>query len=369
MSLPKATGLIVALQDAGIVEPETGVSTGGRIPQILRIRRDLFYSVGIDVGTEYVRVALFDLRGAIQGSMAWKDNIEVSRDLPLAALGEAIQRVCADVQIPISRVKCMGIGITGILREKEGRCLFLRNTPQWKGLDVVGGMRKETGIDAVMIMDSVRSMTLAEERYGAARGLKDFVVFNLGIGLGVGIVVNGQLLSGDRGTNGEFGHMHIRTSHELCVCGNYGCLEASASGWAILRRCKEAIAIGVETSIGAGKEPSRITIAHIIEAADNGDKVASTMLENMADDLALGIGSIINILNPQKVILSGGTIRHAKKHMLEPMIRGVKTIVIPWLQQNIAIEVSQIGEWDTALGVSSEAAEMYIDQLKGPPTV
>jgi predicted NBD/HSP70 family sugar kinase len=369
ISLPKATSLIVALQGEGLIEPESGVSTGGRIPQILQIRRDLFYSVGIDVGTEFVRVAIFDMRGGLLKSVVWNSNIEVTRVLTLRQLSDTIERVCADLGISITRIKSLGIAITGIVQEKEGRCLSLRNTPLWKGLDVVDGMRRETGIETVMIMDSVRSMAVAEEQFGAARGLMDFVVFNIGIGLGAGIVVNGRILTGDRGTNGEFGHMHIRPSDELCVCGNYGCLEATASGWAMLKRCKEAIINGVETAIGDGHDPSELSVRQIIQAADAGDKVAVMMLVNMAEDLALGIGSVINILNPQKVILAGGTIRNATKHMLEPLIRGVKAIVIPWLQQNIAIEVSQIGEFDAAMGVSSMAAGMYIERLENVPAL
>jgi|GEM_PF-2872355 len=368
MSIPKATGLLAELKDARIIEPLTGVSSGGRIPELLHLRKDLFYTVGIDVGTEYIRVALFDIRGKMLASSAWHDNIEFPRDLPLNILEGAVRRVCTEAHVPLSNVKSLGIAITGILHEKEGRCLFLRNTPLWKGLDVVKGAQAVIGVSSVIIRDSVRSMAVAEERFGSARGLKDFVVFNVGIGLGAGIVLNGSLLSGDRGTSGEFGHMHIRPSGELCVCGNYGCLEATASAWAILKRCKEAIATGVETSIGAGKGLSEISVADIIEAADDGDKVAVKILEDMADDLALGIGSIMNILNPEKIILSGGTIRAAKTHMLGPITRGIKAIVIPWLQKNISIEVSQLGEWDAALGVFSEASESYIAQLEELPT-
>ncbi len=361
ISLTKATTLISNLVKEGLLEPGSGTSTGGRIPQVQQIRRDLFYSVGIDVGTEFVRIAVFDLAGSILGSTKWESNIELSRALPLSLLKDKIQKVCVDAGIPIARVPSMGIGITGIVNEKEGRCLSLRNTPLWKGLDVAAGMRRETGIDAVMVMDSVRGMAVAEERYGAAHGLKDFVLFNIGIGLGAGIVVNGTLLSGERGTTGEFGHMHIRPSQEQCVCGNYGCLEATASGWALLKRCKEAVANGVETAIGSVEGRAILSVEQIIHAADAGDKVALVMLKNMAEDLALGIGSIINILNPQKVILAGGIIRHAAAHMLEPIISGVKAIVIPWLQQNIAIELSRIGEWDCALGAAMRVADGYID--------
>lgn len=362
MSLSKATNLVLTLEGAGFVETEQGSSSGGRIPQLTRLKPDLFFSAGFDIGTEYVRAALVDLGGAIKASLSWRHDIETPRNLPLSRLVGHLEELCDRADINPRRVESLGVGVTGIVHEKSGLCLSLRNTPLWKGLNVVGGLREATGVDKVMIMDSVRAMAVAEMLYGAGRSIDDFVLINIGIGLGAGIVLNGRLISGDRGTSGEFGHMHIRPSSELCVCGNYGCLEAIASGWAILRKCRNAIRHGVETGVGGG-ESTDISTADIIDAADRGDKFAMSILENMAKDLSVGIGSVINILNPEKIILSGGIIRHAEAHMLEPLTRGVKATVIPWLQQGIRLEVSSLGEWDTALGAAARAASNRIAAL------
>lgn len=363
ISLTKTTGLISELQTGGLLIAESGISQGGRTPSVVQVRPDLFYTVGIDIGTENVRAALFDLKGSMLASVRRREaNIEAPRSLPVSLLTELVNQVCAEAHAPFARVGSIGVGITGIVHEKEGRCLSLRNTPLWKNLDVAAELRRETGLETVMVMDSVRAMAVAEERYGAARGLTDFVVFNLGIGLGAGIVLNGQLVSGDRGTTGEFGHMHVRRGNDLCVCGNYGCLEATASGWALLRRCREALANGVEMSLGEGVTPSSLSVDRIIAAADSGDKVSLRFLETMAEDVSMGIGSVINILNPQKTILSGGVIRHARAHMLDAILRGIRATVIPWLQQNIVVEVSQLGEWDAALGAAQRVADLFIDR-------
>ena len=215
----------------------------------------------------------------------------------------------------------------------------------------------------MLVIDSVKAMTAAEQIYGKGKAVDDFILINIGIGLGAGIVVHGELLSGDRGTSGEIGHMHIRQSDDLCVCGNYGCLEAIASGWALLRKCKNAVREGVESSLADKKDIDSLTVSDIVEAANEGDKIAMMMVDAVAHDVALGIGSIINILNPEKVFLAGGLIRAAWPVMGDSLMRGVKSTVIPWLQKNIDISLSELGEWDGVLGGATLAADLFLSEL------
>ncbi len=296
ISIPKATNLINALEKAGIIEQLAGKSSGGRIPQLLKIQDNLFFSVGIDIGSKYVRIGLFNMAGSLLGHSKQGHNIETPREITIDYLLKEIELLSKKISVPYSKINTIGVGITGIVQEKEGKCLSLRNTPAWRGIDISNQLKIATKIKSVYVLDSVKAMALAEMRFGKGRGIQDFVVFNIGVGLGAGIIIGGELLNGERGTTGEVGHMHIRLSNELCVCGNYGCLEAIASGWAILRKCKKAIAEGVETSIGEGKDIANLSVDDIIESAHHSDKVAITMLENMAKDLAVGIGSVINLL-------------------------------------------------------------------------
>ncbi|HDY89013.1 MAG TPA: ROK family transcriptional regulator [bacterium] len=363
ISIPKATNLINALEKAGIIAPLAGESSGGRIPQLLKIQDDLFFSAGIDIGSKYVRIGLFDMGGRMLAHSKQSHNIETPREITIDYLSKEIEVLSKKILVPYPKINTIGVGITGIVQEKEGKCLSLRNTPAWRGLDICNQLQLATKIKSVYVLDSVKAMAFAEMRFGKGREIQDFVVFNIGVGLGAGIIIGSELLSGERGTTGEVGHMHIRPSNELCVCGNYGCLEAIASGWALLRKCKKAIAEGVETSIGESKDLANLSVDDIIESAHHGDKFAITMLENMAKDLAVGIGSVINLLNPEKVILSGGVIRSAGNHLLEPLTRGVKSTVIPWLQKNIDISLSELGEWDAALGAATFAADKAIKEI------
>ena len=363
VSIPKASTMINKLTDLRYLKYEDGSSSGGRIPQLVSINDNIFHSMGIDIGTEYTRIGIVNAKGKILSRYETGHNIDIPRKVELKEISKVYSFLCKEAKIVPSMIKGIGIGITGVLHEEKGICLSLRNTPDWKNFDVGKAFRDYFNIENVLITDSVKAMALTEKRYGAAKELNDFILFNIGIGLGAGIVINGNLLSGSRGTTGEIGHMHIRPSDDLCVCGNYGCLEAMASGWAVLQKCKKALRDGVESKMGEGKDINSLSVKDIIEAANSGDKIAVVAIENMAKDLSIGIGSAINLLNPEKIFLGGGFIRNAESIMMDPLIRGVKSTVIPWLQQNINIQITDQDEWNVVRGVSTMVTDKIIQSL------
>lgn len=365
-SLTKTALMLRQLENRGIIEGFAGNSSGGRSPQLFKIKDDLCFAVGIDVGSEYLRMGLSNTNGEIISRYRHRYNIDKIRTISIDFLISKIHDLAKVAAVPYEKICAIGIGITGIVQEWEGKCLSLRNTPGWKDLNLSFLLSEASGIRHVSVMDSVKAMAYAEKIFGQCRDIDNFVLLNIGIGLGAGIVINGELLSGKQGTTGEIGHMHIRPSNELCVCGNYGCLEAIASGWALVKKSKKAILGGVETTIGTHHDKSSggspgsfpdINLTNIIIAAHNGDKFALTLLDTMSKDMAVGIGSLMNLLNLERIVLAGGLIRHAHTYMMDPLLREVKGTVIPWLTKHIDIRLSEIGEWDGVLGASSWAIE------------
>ena len=360
VSTPKAAEIIETLQQKNCIIQTEGESNGGRIPKMYMISESCGYIVGVDIGTEYIRLGIVNPSGEVKGTIERRFDIDTTRDLSEALFAEMLQDVLLRSGVSANHIVGVGIGITGIIHESKGVCLSLRNTPKWKGLHVVNLFKQLCHTEQVLLTDSVKAMAVAERMFGQAGNLDNFIVVNIGIGLGAGIVINGELLDGNRGTTGEIGHMHIRPSQTLCVCGNYGCLESIASGWAILKKCKNAIREGVETRIGREKELRNISVQDILEAADHGDKIAITLLESTAIDLGIGIGSVINLLNPQRIFLAGGLIQHGQNHMYGQLVRGVKSAVIPWLQETIDIEVSKLDQFSVVRGVSIMAFEKLV---------
>ena len=147
VSVPKATKLISELEEMGVVKLISGVSSGGRIPQLLKLKDDLFYTIGIDIGSQFVRIGLLNLAGNKIGAYVKDSNIDIQREIPVDLLVAEIVNLSRAKRIPFSSIKAIGVGITGIVHEKEGKCLSLRNTPGWRELDVVKSFKEQTGIE------------------------------------------------------------------------------------------------------------------------------------------------------------------------------------------------------------------------------
>ncbi len=223
-------------------------------------------------------------------------------------------------------------------------------------------LREATGISSVHITDSARCMALAESRYGQGKGIRDFITVTVGIGLGAGIVIDGKLVSGSRGIAGELGHIYVGESSNLCCCGNHGCLESLASGWALARQASEAMSNGVATNIQPPLEAQgEGYIQSVIEAAKAGDKFAVNIIDEMADYLSIGISTLVNILNPERIIICGGLAEGAGDLLMNPLIHRTHARSLPWLQEDIDIRLSTLGEYSAAWGAATHAMDRLFE--------
>ena len=156
----------------------------------------------------------------------------------------------------------------------------------------------------MLVDNDVNTLTVAEQWFGRGHGVDNFVVVTVGEGVGPGAVVDGRLYRGAKGAAGEIGHMRLDGEDVACRCGEQGCVEATSSDGAVRRYLAEALERGEPSAI-PGHSTSSITIAAVREAAEGGDDVAARALERAGRNLGLGIASLVNLLNPRLVILSG----------------------------------------------------------------
>jgi glucokinase len=179
------------------------------------------------------------------------------------------------------------------------------------------------GHDAALDNDA-NCAILGEWWRGAARGTRNAIGFTLGTGVGGGIIVDGRLYHGASDVAGEVGHITIDANGRRCACGNDGCLEAYASGPAIARRAVEAVESGAESSLArhAGGSLERVTAQTVYEAANAGDEVALEVVRDTAKLLGAGIANLLNMLNPEVVVICGG-VTQAGDRLFEPLQREV----------------------------------------------
>jgi len=274
--------------------------------------------VGVDIGGTNIVVGMVPIEGAEPSSL---------RTLPTeAAYGPAfvVKRVAEMVENAIaetlevqggtrSDVAGVGIGSPGPLDRGTGVVI---NTPNlgWKDLPLRDLLSEAVGLPATLDNDA-NCATYGEWWLGAGRDMDHLIGLTLGTGIGGGIVLGGELVHGASDAAGEIGHMTIEFSGRKCKCGNYGCLEAYCSGPNIAARAREGLAAGYESGLArlAGNDLDRITAATVYQASVEGDAYANEVMVETAKILGAGIANVINIFNPQAVVIAGGVTRAGER--------------------------------------------------------
>jgi glucokinase len=250
------------------------------------------YAIGIDIGGTNMRAGLVSREGAVIKRIKEPTSVEV-----INSLLAAIENLFSD------DVAGVGLGVAGVVDRKKKRVMVSPNLHIIETMDLVGEIEKKFKAP-VFIENDANAAALGELWAGAGRGFSDFVLFTLGTGVGGGIVYDGKLLN----VSAEIGHMTINTDGEKCHCGNSGCLESYASVRAILSRAVTALESGRESLLReyCGGNFYRLTTEDIYKAALDGDNLARELLKNAGRHLGIGIASLINLMSPQAIILSGG---------------------------------------------------------------
>jgi glucokinase len=223
---------------------------------------------------------------------------------------------------PGAEVIGVGIGSPGPLDTKTGIVILTPNLG-WVNMPVRDRIADRLGLPGSLDNDANCAM-VGEWWVGAARGARHALTFTLGTGIGGGIIVDGKLLHGASDVAAEVGHITIETNGRRCGCGNDGCLEAYASGPAIARRAQEAIEAGAESTIPkiVGGDLDQITAHTVYQAAADGDPLALEVVQETAKYLGVGVANLINVLNPEVVVICGG-VTQAGDRLFVPLRREV----------------------------------------------
>jgi len=269
------------------------------------------YLVGVDIGgTNIVVGTVAEDGSAVHGV---RSAPTLPAEGPQAVLGRIARLVQASIAetektagVPRDKVVGVGIGSPGPLDRERGLVLLTPNLG-WRDLPLRDLVSEAVGLPASLDNDA-NCAVYGEWWVGAARGAKYVVGLTIGTGIGGGIVLDGRIYHGASDVAGEVGHTTIDSTGRLCKCGNYGCLEAYASGPAIAARAVEGIVAGVETRLPAlaGGDLAKVTAETVYEAARTGDEYALELVKDTAKFLGAGVGNLVNIFNPEIVVIVGG---------------------------------------------------------------
>jgi glucokinase len=301
------------------------------------------YVVGVDVGGTNSRAAVFTLDGKRLGEGREPTFAERGPSVVVEQVSRAIEAALTDAGVRAEDVAGAGIGMPGRITP-EGVVLWSPNFPDIEGVPLLSLIQERTGVPIRMEND-VNIAALGEFTFGAGRDVQSLVMLTLGTGIGGGIVLNGQVWSGANAGGAEIGHMVVNPGGRQCGCGNHGCLEAMAQRDAIVERAVLKFQSGRPSALAEAVEyqADRITPALIAEFAGKGDQVC---LETMAETghwVGIGVANMINILNPEMVIIGGG-ISQAGPILWEPLMRGVRSYAIHESLQVCRVVPAELGD-------------------------
>lgn len=308
------------------------------------------YAIGIDIGGTNSVFGVVDKRGHIinQGSIktgAYKEINDYVTNLA-AGVQEIIDQVGG-----AGNIKGIGVGapngnfFTGCIE-------FAPNLP-WKGVIPLAQMLSDKLNVPVALTNDANAAAIGEMTYGAARGMKDFIVITLGTGVGSGIVVNGQLVYGHDGFAGELGHTTIRRDGRLCGCGRKGCLETYSSATGVARTAREYLETKKDPSILRDLKPEDITSKDVYDAAMQGDKIAKEIFEFTGQILGESFADFIAFSSPEAIILFGGLTK-AGKLIFDPVRKHMEENLLNIFKNKVKLLMSELKESDAAvLGASA----------------
>ncbi len=227
-------------------------------------------------------------------------------DNTLERIWKTIQELAQELDINIKNIKGIGLGIPGPVLE-QSIVAFFANFPWERNINIKEKLEKLTGIETKLDNDA-NIIALGEAKYGAAKGSKSSVTVALGTGIGGGIYIDGKLVSGAKGAGGEVGHMKIVKDGKLCGCGQRGCFEAYVSATGLIREAVSRLTVNKQNLLYKmiDGDLMKLEAKDIFDAAREGDAFSLDLVDYEAEYLALGIANILNIINPEVVVLGGG---------------------------------------------------------------
>ena len=264
--------------------------------------------LAVDIGGTKVAAGLVTSRGRIVSATRGKMMADGSAADGIAAVCEAIDIVLEKQSG--RRISAMGVGVPGWVDEGSGTVLNAANLPCWKNFPLAHALQRRYRLP-VRVANDAKVAALAEAKWGAGRGYRSVFYATLGTGVGTGLVIGGEIYRGRRGPAGEGGHTTIDFHGPECVCGKRGCAEMYISGPAIAREARAQIAQapGRDPSAMvklAGGEAANISAETVVKAAAAGDSLARDVLQKTAERMAVWLGNIIDLLEPDAVVIGGG---------------------------------------------------------------
>ena len=340
LSVPTVTKFISEMCEEGYINDYGKLETsGGRYPSLYGLNPESGYFIGVDIKKFAINIGLINFKG---------DMVELKMNIPFKSenTSEALDELCRlilqfikNADVDNDKILNININVSGRVNPESGYSFSLFNFEERPLAEV---LTEKIGF-RVTIDNDTRAMTYGEYMKGCVKGEKDIIFVNASWGLGIGIIIDGKIYTGKSGFSGEFGHTNVFDNEIICHCGKKGCLETEASGSALHRILIERIQNG-ESSILSNRILSKnnaLTLDEIIAAVNKEDLLCIEIVEEIGQKLGKQIAGLINIFNPELVII-GGTLSLTGDYITQPIKTAVRKYSLNLVNKDSAIMTSKL---------------------------
>lgn len=355
-SLPVTTRAInEMIKEGSVVETGFALSRGGRRPQMFSLKHDQAYIVSVAMDQLITRIALIDINNNVVGKVEKIELILPHNPNALKQLTSHISEFLQKTEIDKNKIIGIGIGMPGFVDFKKGiNHSFLKNGVE----NIIEHISSVTGLPVLIDNDS-SLIALAEFRLGSARNRQNVMVINIGWGVGLGMIINGELFRGHNGFAGEFSHIPVFTNNKLCSCGKTGCLETETSLLVVVEKAVKSMQSGASTQLkDLSLDFPENAAKKIMDAALQGDKLAVEILSEAAYNIGRGIAILIHLMNPELIVLSGrGSV--GGRLWTTPIQQAINELCIPKIADNAELVISSLGYKAELIGAAALVMEHY----------
>jgi predicted NBD/HSP70 family sugar kinase len=353
-SIPLVTKLLNELVEEGYVtEIGYAQSSGGRKPLMFSLKKDIMYVISVAMDQFVTRMVLIDMENNFASQeIKFELNLYESKN-SLSVLAEHIGSFIQTITVSKEKIVGIGIAMPGFVDVKKGLNYSLLPS---NNQSIPEHIANKVGLPVFIDNDS-SLIALAELKFGNIADKKDALVVNIGWGIGLGMIINGKMFRGHNGFAGEFSHIPVFSNDKLCSCGKKGCLETETSLLVIIEKAKKGLSEGRVTMLRQSQMNDIEEASDaILSAAVTGDQFAVELLSDVGYKIGKGIATLIHILNPETIILSGRGAA-AGKIWLAPIQQSINEHCIPRIAVNTTIEISALEYHAELIGAAALVME------------
>jgi len=316
--------------------------------------------VGVDMGGTKILSAVIDAEGNILGTAKLSTKADEGTSAVIDRISESIQRAIDKSNVDNASIQAIGIGAPGPLDPETGVVIFAPNLG-WRDVPLKAELEARTGV-STFVDNDVNVGTLGEHAFGAAQGIENVVGIFVGTGIGGGIILKGELFHGASKTAGEVGHIIVKADGPRCGCGTRGCLEALASRTAMAKQFRKAIKKNGKKSVLTKLTNGDLSVIRsgvLAKAIRANDKLTLKVFKKVTKYLGIGIGSIVNFLNPEMSVLGGGVVEALDDTFIDNIRTYAEKYALPNTLNGVQIVRAKLGDNSGILGAAALARQRF----------